>query len=251
MRNSHWLITAVMVAAFGLVGCKSDGDSSGDGSGGASGGATGGKSVAESSEPAHKSAASYKATGKYITAVHKGGVHVAMEGTEQANELKANGHLAKPVTAVGARHDGMKVYADSEDTLAAFLGWDDEPQFVSIIHKEQLHIAVEGSEGADQIAENGHIAKPVTAVGARVDGLKVMAPDEQTLAAYLGWNDEPQFIEKTHKNELHIALAGTDAANELRENGHIAKPVTAVGARVDGRKVMAADEETLALYLNW
>ena len=62
--------------------------------------------------------------------------------------------------------------------------------FVTATDGDVLYVAREGTPAAAEIEESGHIAKPITAVGARVDGKKVMGGDEETLAAYLGWDDE-------------------------------------------------------------
>ncbi len=63
----------------------------------------------------------------------------------------------------------------------------DKAGYVTAEHKGQLYVAKKGTDAAEQLKKDGHFAKPITAIGARVNGMKVMAPDEATLHAYLGW----------------------------------------------------------------
>jgi len=110
MRHVHWLLIAVVVGGLGLAGCKSDGDA--------------GKVAAGSTDPSAKAhQAMPKGDARYVTAVHKNGLHIAIASSEAAKELREKGHFAKPITAVGARVDGMKVMAADEQTLALYLNW--------------------------------------------------------------------------------------------------------------------------------
>ena len=70
------------------------------------------------------------------------------------------------------------------DGSASTMGHGD---FVTATHDGELFVAKKGTPGAEEISEKGRLAKPITAIGARVDGMKVMAPDEETLYAFLDW----------------------------------------------------------------
>lgn len=71
-------------------------------------------------------------------------------------------------------------------------------------------------------------------------------------ASYSGPFDKPGYLTAADDDVVYVVREDDeDHVTMLKNDGRLENPITAVGARVDGKKVMAPNEDTLYGYLDW
>ena len=175
----------------------------------------------------------------------------------RSNHLLSAAAIVLITLAAGCDSD-QNSSSDSMTANGPAYGTDGQIGFIAVETEDTYTVAIDGTEAATALIENGELASPITAAGARIKGKKVYAADEDTLALFLGWDDEGSeavttaaFVTTETEDAFYVAMAGTEAAEELEANGELGQPITAVGARVKGKKVYADTEDTLAAFLGW
>jgi len=119
----------------------------------------------------------------FVTKMEDGRLWIFKEGSDELAAFEETGDLAKRVTRVAAGPGGVTVMAPDAETIDQYL--TGKKGFATMIEDGRLWVFKEGSEELAAFKEAGDLAKRVTRVSAGPGGMTIMAPDAETIDAYL------------------------------------------------------------------
>jgi hypothetical protein len=196
-----------------------------------------------------------------------GRLWVFRDGSEDLEGFLSVGEPAKRTTRVGAGPEGMTIMGPDVETIEGYMtAWTHgRPGFAVFGAAGRLWVFRDGSEDLASYLTVGDLVKRVTRVGVGPEGRTVIAPDGETIEAYLAsagpshegpgsvasrfaGPERPGFEIIEKNGRLWVFRAGSDELREFRSGGEPAKRITRIGAGPEGETVLAVDRETLDSY---
>jgi hypothetical protein len=181
----------------------------------------------------------------YVTFVEDGRLWVFEEGSEELQQYREHGELAKHVTKIGVGPMGMTVKGPDSDVVNEYLCC--KPGYVTDMVDGRLWVFAAGSPELADFQQHGELAKHVTCPAAGPHGLTVKAPDMETVRNYMA--SAPGFVTMIDDGRIWVFRPGSEELANFRQHGELAKHVMRIKAGPMGMTVKAPDTNTLNAYL--